>query len=507
MPKPRKPWYRLRNFALLLNAAVAALIAREVYLAVTAKPGPPVNYYKPAAELVRKYEPAGAADEPNAWPALLEAIGDLADAQAGGQTARQIDFTALYDQPSNAEYALTWEDRKTLARAGLAACREQGLFDALARLAASHRAERPLPDQGPMIAILLPELGASRQLARMCAGRMAAARADGDDAEFVAAFEQLLGIGRVISHQFTLIDHLVGIAIDALAMNCVLETLTERPLSASTLRALAAAMDRQLPLPPMSLPLSGERLSTLDIIQWTHTDDGRGSGRYIPAAAQQLLGNSGIGSGAAASGGLLGWLEEWHLLNLASVAFPSKAATTAKAEEFYTELLSVCDKPAAERRAMGYDGDAEVEKIPERYVVVREVIPATSKALAARDQLESEIAAMRLMLAIELYAAERGGYPATLEDLVPAYVPALPQDPISLKGFGYRVLKPGEDTLKRADGRERPYLMYSLGADGVDDGGHFKIKNNYSVLRNPKLKEDFVYNMPAYRASADPQGR
>jgi hypothetical protein len=65
-------------------------------------------------------------------------------------------------------------------------------------------------------------------------------------------------------------------------------------------------------------------------------------------------------------------------------------------------------------------------------------------------------------VAIALYRAEHGGrLPAKgLPDLVPAYLPAVPSDPLSISG----------DPLVFIPDADRP-RVYSVGEDGIDDGG------------------------------------
>jgi len=62
-------------------------------------------------------------------------------------------------------------------------------------------------------------------------------------------------------------------------------------------------------------------------------------------------------------------------------------------------------------------------------------------------------------LAIRSYQLERGELPDTLADLMPEYLPAVREDPFSGKALIYR---------RNEDG----YVLYSVGKDGVDDGGH-----------------------------------
>ncbi len=68
---------------------------------------------------------------------------------------------------------------------------------------------------------------------------------------------------------------------------------------------------------------------------------------------------------------------------------------------------------------------------------------------------------MRLLiceLAVERYRLERGSEPATLTDLAPDYLPSVPVDPCSSRPLCYHRTPSG-------------HLLYSVGPDGVDDGG------------------------------------
>ncbi len=63
-------------------------------------------------------------------------------------------------------------------------------------------------------------------------------------------------------------------------------------------------------------------------------------------------------------------------------------------------------------------------------------------------------------LAIRLFEVDHGRRPATLTELVPAYLPRVPPDPFLPDGGGIRY-KPDA----------RPAVLYALGGDGKDDGG------------------------------------
>ena len=87
-----------------------------------------------------------------------------------------------------------------------------------------------------------------------------------------------------------------------------------------------------------------------------------------------------------------------------------------------------------------------------------------ARAVRSAATMECERKGMVLMLLVEAYRARHGAAPESLDDLVPEYLEAVPIDPASGKGYGYRLLAD--------DPYGRTYLLYSLGVDGEDNGGH-----------------------------------
>jgi hypothetical protein len=115
------------------------------------------------------------------------------------------------------------------------------------------------------------------------------------------------------------------------------------------------------------------------------------------------------------------------------------------------------------------------------------------------DQLDLDVAGTRVMLAVELYRARHGEYPAALEDLVPAILPAIPKDPWTGQDLRYRRLAPGEDGLGR------PYTLYAVGDDREDNGGRIVHRDDYLSIRAVQKKGlDVVFNLP--RPPPAPEG-
>lgn len=85
----------------------------------------------------------------------------------------------------------------------------------------------------------------------------------------------------------------------------------------------------------------------------------------------------------------------------------------------------------------------------------------SARAARADFQMMTEQRAAAIALALRLYRFDHDGkWPQTLKELVPNYLPALPADPMAADGrsFGYHP-------------HAVPPVIYSVGFDGIDDGG------------------------------------
>ena len=78
----------------------------------------------------------------------------------------------------------------------------------------------------------------------------------------------------------------------------------------------------------------------------------------------------------------------------------------------------------------------------------------TTEYLTSNAQLRTARAA----LAVEQFRQTNGRLPAALDELVPAYLDAVPPDPFDGKPLRYHTLDKG-------------YVVYSIGPDGIDNGG------------------------------------
>jgi hypothetical protein len=85
-------------------------------------------------------------------------------------------------------------------------------------------------------------------------------------------------------------------------------------------------------------------------------------------------------------------------------------------------------------------------------------LPALSAALAATGRGQADASATVTAIAIERYRRKTGRWPERLDQLVPDFLPQVPLDPFDGQPLRYVVL-------------DTEYRLYSVGQNGVDDGG------------------------------------
>lgn len=485
----KKPW--LTPLKMILIAMLLAIGLGAAYLLsiIFADPKVTVDYGRKANALARERQ-GMPADAPDNWGQIseiakkLEAARETVAARHADVPPEAFDFTFLtWPDATASRDTFTPEQARQICREWIEEFRKSGGFEDFARLPATPYAARPYSESGPLVLVLLPELAHSRQLARMNSARMKLAADAGDEAQRLAAFEEMLASARLLGAQTTLIDNLVAVAINALACLELRREIIERPPSPQAARDLLAAMDRQQ-LPPAAGAFNGERFATLDMIQRTFSDDGNGDGVFLPAAA------AGLGAEVSSSNGFgVTPAEANRAFNVLGLLQPGRRETAARANAIFDHFTKLAGMTRAERAALtGTDPTVGLE----RFKILSLMVPAVGKALESNDQIASDLAATRIMLALEVHRAEHGGYPDSLAPLAPAILPVEPIDAVNGKTFGYRRLEAGADPFGRA------YLLYSCGPDGVDNGGNMGAAGDTPPVTPFKATGllDFVYNQP-----------
>jgi hypothetical protein len=106
-------------------------------------------------------------------------------------------------------------------------------------------------------------------------------------------------------------------------------------------------------------------------------------------------------------------------------------------------------------------------------IYICHLLPAPNLALSRIEAAHTKLELTRLAAALAVYRADQGEYPADLSALVPAVLPQLPTDLYTGKPFVYHRTQDG-------------YILYSLGENGIDDGGSHQL---HSILAGQTATE------------------
>lgn len=314
----------------------------------------------------------------------------------------------------------------------------------------------PPPEDGPFLWVLLPPASVLRDGGRLLSvdAQLAAAADDPRRAE-----ESLLGMLQVVDHaretRFLIAD-LVAIAVTHHTCRVLGALLHEAPalFSDEQLTALAhrlAAVGEG----SLRIRLDSERAMFADLLQRYYTDDGSGDG--LPRSKLAEI-HWGVGDDLEWGRGYVG---AWFMPAL-STMLAGRRETQEKYEYFLSRYEIDLDTPLWERQGRGVH--SEIEELAAsrwsglRYWTLLNVLPALDRAVLLGDLAEQVRDATLAAIALQLYHRRHGGWPATLDQLTPQWLPQVPVDRFDGKPLRYRLV----------DGQP---LLYSVGADRDDDGG------------------------------------
>jgi hypothetical protein len=318
-----------------------------------------------------------------------------------------------------------------------------------------------------LMAALLPATQKCRTLAKTLIAR---ALLHTGEKRYDEAWNDLLAchrLARVVARGGTLIEALVGIAIDILTAKADLAFLDNQDLDTKRLKACLRDL-QALPKPPLvadKIDLS-ERIVALEMFMMLD----RYGIKYL-----ELL--SGGAAGSPGKTSVKDWLTDLMLKNvdwdsalrntnrwydrLAKAARGKDRATREKSFEQIDRDVKALRARIGEPGGMGamlkeYGWDRG--RLVGDLVIVL-LLPATAKVQTAADRGEQTHHNLCIAFALAVYHREHGKYPEKLETLTPAYLPAGPQDLFTGGNLFYRPSDKG-------------YLLYSVGPNGKDEQGH-----------------------------------
>jgi hypothetical protein len=323
----------------------------------------------------------------------------------------------------------------------------QKAFDGCRRARSQHGADWKIQIVHPMLNTLLPNLSPQRQLASMEKYAVLYDHAKHNDRESVERLRDILHQARALdAGPAALVTHLVSGGIDAIATD-IIENLTP---------ALQIANPKEQKVGDPATPRQ-----IRDLISDLLNED-----QYRRAVIHAWQGERMFAldfSQFIADGNTVSWLTIPHgkAIWLIGPAFRLDGLRVTAADSQAACAAALPDWPSAQAHlAANSRGEtSDIENVSRVFSTF--FVPAGTRAVQQHFRILVERRAAAIELALHLYRVEHDGkLPPTLQELVPEYLPYVPADPMARADKPMRYLPMAS-----------PPVIYSVGENGIDDGG------------------------------------
>ena len=301
-----------------------------------------------------------------------------------------------------------------------------------------------------MIAILMPHLSGFRNLTRALRLR---AQLKVEQGRYEEAFDDIKAcyrFGRHLRGDKSLIEQLVGIAIEAMAAQTIRDILSEHRIDSSVLAELQQSFEQMIADENHIVSFKFEKLFLYDEIQRCFTEDRFGGGHlYLQRATKVLF-------------EVTGEKDKWQsYTNIPHVLFthPNKQESREMADGVYDYWERIACKSPAQIRAENIDIEKETMELIKGNILLEMLTPALGRVCEIAHRNKADVEAALAIIAILRYKQDIGGYPDKLEKLINAdYLKVLPIDPYSGSSLVYKKM-------------DNNFVLYSFGRNFRDDDG------------------------------------
>jgi hypothetical protein len=304
---------------------------------------------------------------------------------------------------------------------------------------------------------LLPHLAKLKELARVEYFRALLDPGDSD-----AVVSTILGIARTLDNEPVVISKLVRFAIINMAVDVLERRLNESEIDPKGAADLSGLLDDLDQTNQMANGFIGERAMYIRYFRMSYAE--------INNYANDEDENSKSQSGPPLPGSqplplrVTGFFERDLLFYLQSME-----TNICLAEIFPKDIQVITN---CESRIVG----TAKHKL---YIYSSLVLPALEPAIFREATAIAKVRAAKISLAIEGFRQLNGRLPESLNELVPQFLPSVPEDPCDGKPLRYHRLGKG-------------YVVYSVGRDGHDNGGR---ERPVSVKSYDKTEYDITFTV------------
>ena len=264
----------------------------------------------------------------------------------------------------------------------------------------------------------------------------------------------------------TLVEQLVGLAMERIAYDEILHILAAKSFSTDQLKRLQHQLSQFYPQGYPLINMEGERIAFMDTVQRIFTDGGPGGGHLIPQKIG-MFGNMYDIEEVAEDIPVGKKFFKNAALTSICLLHARRDATIATGNHVYELAEKIVKMSPGQRHESDISSIEEfIISMPKyRYTLLEYVIPAALRVSELLYWGKVLHQATIAILAIQQWNLDKGEYPATLDELIKAgYLKELPIDPYSDKSLIYKKT-------------ENNFVLYSVGRNFEDDGGKVFIEH------------------------------
>ncbi|MBA7616956.1 hypothetical protein ES703_24259 [subsurface metagenome] len=309
-----------------------------------------------------------------------------------------------------------------------------------------------------MMGVIIPNLSGTRKLARALIWR---SQVRAEQGRFKDAFDDAKSCYRFGQHlkgDKILIEQLVGIAIEALAVRNIRDIAGGFEIDSTILVDFQRNFEQIIAGEDFAVSLEAEKLFVYDEIQRCFTEDRFGGGHLYLSRIGSFSEGHPYGLDEILVGAIFS-PQQWPRAAKVLFAHPGKKQTREMADRYYDFWGKLYHKTPGQIRAEGIDAEKEAMGIIEGNVLLQIFSSAFARVNEIANRNKTEVYATVTLLALLRYEKDKGSYPNDLQQLITAgYLRQLPMDSFSDKPLVY----------KKTDDN---FILYSIGPNFVDDGG------------------------------------
>jgi competence protein ComGC len=313
----------------------------------------------------------------------------------------------------------------------------------------------------------LDPLQRSRSVARLLQFDAILRAEDDDAAGAMESCQAILVTARSIGTEPFLVAALIRYAVQAIAVAALERTLAQCQPAASELEAVQELLAKEIDAPILLHGLRGERAGLDQIL--TRIESGE-------LDVSTLM---GTGGGARNS-----W-EGWLLDRMPFVITRGRGDVLRS----MNRTVEAAKLPIEKQRAAFQERDKAIKDSRATDLAIRILVPALSKIAEAHCRQQANLRCAMVAVAAERYRIRHKQWPTKLSDLVAdGLLKDVPVDPYNGEALRYKL-------------RPNGAVVYSVGTDGVDNGGAI----NRAQYLNPGVDQGFeLWDVDARRQAPLP---